>query len=258
MGLHTKSVSEYIGQLEGDLNAKADENSALRTENQQLREENNRLTDLTRMLLSSQAFSGFLQELSQSGVPPQTQQRQTQQPAQERPQTQRKDVNPHDAARQMSSQQPQVGMALMPETNVDLSLFGSWNSGVNTNDFQVFAVTELPEDPVLDLTKLSEKPAKSGIKSDSSKLLPSLPELPAPVTVKQEAKADAPAIRLPVPACPTSPATASSPAFSSVKSSCTVRSQPASDSLRSAQDLDSLCAELEETYERLAALLPRV
>ena len=138
------------------------------------------------MLLSSQAFSSFLQELSQSGLPTNIQQQVQQAPQQrERAQSTRKEVNPHEAARQLQSQPPaQVGMVLMPETNVDMSLFDvpAWRSAA-PNDFQVFAVTELPEGPVLDLPKCSEKPTKPATESTmptvSSKLQPLLSEAPS-------------------------------------------------------------------------------
>ncbi|KAI9887107.1 MAG: hypothetical protein M1823_001097 [Watsoniomyces obsoletus] len=58
---------EYIGQLEAELSAKAKESNDLRQENRALRDENTRLSDLTRMLLGSPAFSGFLEQLSTNG-----------------------------------------------------------------------------------------------------------------------------------------------------------------------------------------------
>src|SRR5882672_1378664 len=119
-------------------------------------EENTRLTDLTRMLLSSQAFSGFLSELSTSGLPAPTSAT-TQTSNQPRPQPTRKDVNPHQAARQMHAQQPQIGMALLSESAVNFSVLdtpaNSWNTGISSNDFQVFALTELPRGPAIDLAK---------------------------------------------------------------------------------------------------------
>ncbi|OAP64379.1 hypothetical protein AYL99_00351 [Fonsecaea erecta] len=161
---------EYISQLEGEVAAKAQEANDLRAQNQQLREENNRLTDLTRMLLSSQAFSGFLQELSQSGLPPPNVQSNPQQPkaVQNKPQPQsqpiKKDVSSDEAAHGMHLRQPQVGMALIPDTPVDFSALQPSNGWVNalpTNDFRVYAVTNLPEFPVLDLESLSGKPKSS-------------------------------------------------------------------------------------------------
>lgn len=254
-------MTEYIGQLEGEVAAKVDENSVLRTENQQLREENNRLTDLTRMLLSSNAFSGFLQELSQSSLPAQPQRPTAQPTMQDRPQQQpqqhqRKDVNPVDATRQMNQQQPQIGMALMPETNVDLSAFSAWNSvtnaNTNANDFRVFAVTALPTEPVLDLSNLSEKPVKSSsvTRSDSSKTQPTLSEIPESLRVKEQAKADRPVIGGTAPTSPLS----YKPTTPTTK--CTIYSVNSSAATLSS-DLDALCNELEETCERLAALLPR-
>lgn len=174
---------EYIGQLEGEVAVKVQEANDLRVENQQLREENSRLTDLTRMLLSSQAFSGFLQELSQSGLPAPNaanlgQQKTAQGPPQQA-QPPRKEVASHESARQMQFQQPQIGMALIPETPVNVSMFppsNAWMSALPANDFQVYAMTDLPEAPVLDLQALSGKSKSDGNLSRPSKDMPHLPE----------------------------------------------------------------------------------
>ena len=146
--------AEYIGQLEGEVALKAQEANDLRVQNRQLAEENTRLTDLTRMLLSSQAFSGFLNELSQNGLPAPTITVAPQ--PQPLPQPTRKDVNPNQGARQVRNQQMQVGMTMIPETTVDFSMLDSnnWNS---MNSFQVCAVTEVPEGPVIDTSFLSGK-----------------------------------------------------------------------------------------------------
>ncbi|KAK5055319.1 hypothetical protein LTR84_013069 [Exophiala bonariae] len=179
---------EYIGQLEGEIAAKSQEANDMRAQNEQLREENNRLTDLTRMLLSSQAFAGFLHELSQSGLPaPNTQTNTQQQKQAVRPQPQpqakptRKDITSNDASHQMQVQQPQIGMALIPEVPIDLSAFqpsNAWMTALPTSsDFQVYAVTELPEAPVLDLEALSGKPGSIFSRPASAKNVPKLPEL---------------------------------------------------------------------------------
>lgn len=125
-------------------------------------EENTRLTDLTRMLLSSQAFSGFLSELSASASAPSTS---SLQPSRPQPQSQpsQKDVNPHQAARQLHNQQPQVGLATIPEIPVDFPLVdntssaSSWNAGISLNNFPVYSLTGMPEGPALDIQKLSGK-----------------------------------------------------------------------------------------------------
>lgn len=178
---------EYIGQLEGEVAVKTQEANDLRAENRQLMEENSRLTDLTRMLLQSSAFSGFLTELSNNGLPaPQ----QPQQPQASRPQPQptRKDVNPHHAAQQIQSQ-PQIGMAMIPEQ--DFSMLDApstgWNSGMDT--FSVFAVTELPRGPAVDTGVISGKSSNFVEPRSEAKNVPavhSLPDLsaeetPAPV-----------------------------------------------------------------------------
>lgn len=168
-------------------------------------EENTRLTDLTRMLLSSQAFSGFLHELSQSGGAPgpvgqrmQQQQRQMQQqPQSQQSQTQpqQKDVSNHQASQQVQSQNQQmtVGMTLVPEPTFDMSMFGgnsAWNPVMpsNGNEFQVFSVTELPEPPKINVTLLSGKSSETSERI--SKDIPSLPERSAPVPVLEPEQVD--------------------------------------------------------------------
>jgi len=182
---------EYINQLESEVAAKAQEANELRVQNRQLMEENTRLTDLTRMLLSSNAFSGFLQELSNSGISNKAQQqiaqqqKAQQQQQQTQPQPTRKDVPTHEAARQLQSQNQhmQVGMTLIPETPIDLSVFdglNSWNNVVPSNDFQVFSVTEMPEPPKLDLSKMSEKPVEPKPIRSNKKDLPIISPIPTP------------------------------------------------------------------------------
>ena len=151
---------EYIGQLEGELATKAQEANDLKVQNRQLMEENTRLSDLTRMLLSSQAFSGFLNELSQNGMPaPSATALAASQP---QPPPTKKDVNPHQATRQAQRQQTQVGMTIIPEATVDFSMLESttpnnWNAGFGINSYQVCAVTELPDGPTIDIDSLSGK-----------------------------------------------------------------------------------------------------
>jgi len=55
---------EYIGQLEAEVAKKANENQTLAEENARLQAENQRLEDLTRLLLRSDAFSTFLDQMS--------------------------------------------------------------------------------------------------------------------------------------------------------------------------------------------------
>merc|ERR1712230_262179 len=73
---------EYIGQLEGEIAVKVNENTDLRNQNRALMEENTRLSDLTRMLLSSPSFSGFLDTLASNPAAAQTAQAVQQQPQQ--------------------------------------------------------------------------------------------------------------------------------------------------------------------------------
>lgn len=128
--------------------------------------ENTRLSDLTRMLLSSPAFSTFLSDLSGNGVAPPSFSSSSGQKSQsttvKAPPTPvtRKDVNPHQVVKlQDQSRQDvaQVGMALVPETTLDYgpleSASNAWTEGAmdfGLYDAQVFTVTELPQGPAVD------------------------------------------------------------------------------------------------------------
>lgn len=152
--------TEYIGQLEGELAAKTAEADNFRAKNQELIAENTRLTDLTRMLLESAAFSSFLNELSgtdgqagnlsaipqQKEPPPKVEDTQPEAP---------KDVNPHQqpSQGQNSRQNAQVGMTLVPETYSNFNAANvAWSDNVDSSlyDAQVYALTSMPEGPAYD------------------------------------------------------------------------------------------------------------
>ncbi|KAH8677852.1 hypothetical protein BX600DRAFT_545558 [Xylariales sp. PMI_506] len=151
---------EYITQLESEIASKVTENGDLRAQNRALMEENKRLSDLTRMLLSSPSFSGFLDHLSSAPAPNQQQQPQQQpQQVEQRQSEQRqmpKDVNPYAAARQ-SQQHQQIGMVMMPEQTMDFSMLNLESNDSFHYQPQVFAVLETPEMPELDISVLSGK-----------------------------------------------------------------------------------------------------
>ena len=128
--------------------------------------ENTRLTDLTRMLLSSPAFSTFLNDLSGTGAPAsmlETSRLQSEAPAsRSQSATPRKDVNPTQTTLQPPSSQnvnPHVGMTMIPEENTfQYNAAESANNGwTDSNmdfrglyDAQVYAVTEVPQGPAVD------------------------------------------------------------------------------------------------------------
>ncbi|CAM1510455.1 Fc.00g007900.m01.CDS01 [Cosmosporella sp. VM-42] len=160
---------EYIGQLESEIANKVNENGDLRSQNRALMEENKRLSDLTRMLLSSPSFSGFLDNLSNDPSalsqasamkvePLQQQQEQQQLP---------KDVNPYSA---QQSQQQQIGMAMIPEQTMDFSMLSI--DSAYTFQPQVFVV-DTPEAPAIDTSILSGKTSnfvESSFESDEDKI----------------------------------------------------------------------------------------
>ena len=128
--------------------------------------ENTRLTDLTRMLLSSPAFSTFLNDLSGTGAPasmPEISRLQSQTPtSQSQSAAPRKDANPSQTTPTPSSSQhlnTHVGMTMIPEENTfQYNAAESANNGwTDANmdfrglyDAQVYAVTEVPQGPPVD------------------------------------------------------------------------------------------------------------
>ncbi len=126
--------------------------------NEELVAENTRLTDLTRMLLSSPAFSTFLNDLSGTGAPasmPEISRLQAQTPiSRSQSAAPRKDVNPSQ-----STANTHVGMTMIPEENAfQFNAAESANNGwTDSNmdfrglyDAQVYAVTEVPQGPAVD------------------------------------------------------------------------------------------------------------
>ncbi|KEY69688.1 hypothetical protein S7711_03174 [Stachybotrys chartarum IBT 7711] len=147
---------EYITQLEAEIANKVNENGDLRAQNRALADENKRLTDLTRMLLSSSSFSSFLDTISQNPTTiPQSAPIKIE-PQQQEEQQQRqiaKDVNPYNGN---GIQSQQIGMAMIPEQNVDFSMLTLDNSAYNFQP-QVFMV-DTPDIPApIDSSLLSGK-----------------------------------------------------------------------------------------------------
>ncbi|CAI4217391.1 unnamed protein product [Parascedosporium putredinis] len=145
---------EYISQLESEIATKVSENGDLHVQNRALAEENKRLTDLTHMLLSSPSFSDFLDQLSTNPAnlaqaatqmqaqPVQQQQQQHQQQQQERRQAP-KDPNPFAQLHQ----QQRIGLTMIPEQSMDMSMLRLENDGSFNYQPRVFALLETPEMP---------------------------------------------------------------------------------------------------------------
>lgn len=151
-------------------------------------DENTRLSDLTRMLLSSPSFSGFLDTLSQNPAAAQTAQQVTQpRVEQQQPQRQvRKDVNPYAAQQQM--QQHQIGMAMIPEHNMDFSMLDLNGDGGYSYQPQVFSVLSMPE-TVIDTEVLSGKTSNSFIAPASDDEKVELPTIERAPVVEEPVKA---------------------------------------------------------------------
>ncbi|KAF2194888.1 hypothetical protein K469DRAFT_706367 [Zopfia rhizophila CBS 207.26] len=182
---------EYIGQLEGEVAMKTNECNELRAQNRALMEENARSRAFIERLLRHQAFTPFLEELSRddsleakpamslSSAPTPT------------PAPARKDVNPYQSQQfgNMSQpENPQIGMALIPETQLDLSMLNlntnNWGM-TNMNSFnfqqpQVYAVLELPEGPStpIDTEALSGKGHESFLSEEASPIEEVKPDFP--------------------------------------------------------------------------------
>jgi hypothetical protein len=183
-------LAEYISQLEGEIAGKVNENQDLRSQNRALLEENTRLSDLTRMLLSSPSFSGFLDTLSQNPAAAQSAQQVTQpRVEQQQPQRQvRKDVNPYAASAQQMQQQ-HIGMTLIPEHNMDFSMLDLTTDGYSYQP-QVFSVLSMPE-TVIDAEILSgktESPFTPLASEDVKVELPKVERAPKVTAVEEPVK----------------------------------------------------------------------
>lgn len=176
---------EYISQLEAERDSKDDEVARLRANNRALMEENKRLSDLTRMLLSSASFSSFLDQLSTNSAAPQPI---AQVKAEASPEQQQvpKDVNAYG----VQSQQ-QIGMAMIPEQNMDFSMLSLDHSAFNFQP-QVFVV-DTPELPApIDTSLLSGKTSNfvEELSSDDEKV--EMPIIERPVTKEPVTESAAP------------------------------------------------------------------
>lgn len=138
--------------------------------------ENARLGDLTRMLLSSSAFSTFLAELSGTGAPnpiPEISQAQSHgSTSRPQPSAPRKDVNPNQVAPRQSQAQGQnnshVGLNMIPEeSSFNYNATESANTGYTDNmdfglyDAQVYAVIAVPQGPAVDTMLFANLHGKS-------------------------------------------------------------------------------------------------
>lgn len=148
--------------------------------------ENKRLCDLTRLLLSSSAFSGFLNELSGTGVTASSIQEMSQPRHQPQRQQQRKDADPNQY-RSHSAHSSTIGMAAIPEepsynsNSGEHTGYGYNNADMNTglHDAQVYAVTSVPEPDFMhfDSVLLSQKSSES-FRVEAKDALPSIELMP--------------------------------------------------------------------------------
>ena len=174
---------------------KTNECNELRTQNRALMEENARQQAFIERLLRHQAFTPFLEDLSREEsleakpAMPTLASSATPQPA-----PARKESNPFQGQQfggVSQASNPQIGMAMVPEAPLDMSMLninsGTWNANgsFNYQQPQVFAVTELPEGPTnpLDADMLSGKGYSSIFAAEDS---------------ADEAKADYPVIERPM------------------------------------------------------------
>ncbi|TQN69509.1 BZIP-type transcription factor MBZ1 [Colletotrichum shisoi] len=182
---------EYITQLEAEIANKVSENGDLRVHNRALQDENKRLQDLTRMLLASPSFSNFLDHLStnpQAAPQPAAAVKVERQPEQRQIP---KDINPYA---NQGQQQQQIGMAMVPEQNMDFAMLNIDNDAYNFQP-QVFAVLETPDVPVtIDSNVLSGKSSNfvgENFESDDEKI--DIPAIEAPKSLAPELPSQAPA-----------------------------------------------------------------
>lgn len=123
-------------------------------------EQNQQLTQLTRAMLAHPAFNSFMQDMSND---PSHLHKFNHQPAS----AQRSEAYQHQQPQQQDQTQTEtthVGMSMMPENNLDLSMLNlganHWVGG-NFHQPQIFAVHELPQGPSLDELSINRLSGKS-------------------------------------------------------------------------------------------------
>lgn len=261
-------MTEYISQLEGEIAQKVNENSDLRAQNKALMEENTRLSDLTRMLLSSPSFSGFLDTLSTNpaGAIPQQQAPVEQRPVESR--QMRKDVNPYE---RQPKQTQQMHMAILPEHHMDFSMLDMNNDGAfNYTQPQVFSVLDIPE-AAIDVSILSGKTAEDVAPVfDNEKIeLPTIKRVPAvevqetqPETIVDDEFDADPAFALfanpPTLDAATTASQIQHEEYSPIFGSITPEKALARIELVDAADDDAICAAAMTRFERLGASLEAI
>lgn len=161
-------------------------------------DQNAQLTQLTQTLLRHPAFSTFLEDMSNdpSILAPPQQQSQEQNPMPQEESQKPKDVDPYQVAKQEAQQNDsvQIGMSMIPESNLNFSMLNLGGNQWPTGPFQyqqprVFSVLEVPEGPsILDLSvkalsgKASESDESEYAPEWSPKMqLPSLKDVPSQV-----------------------------------------------------------------------------
>ena len=219
-------ITEYIGQLEGEVAAKTNEANEYRAKNQALMAENQRLSDLTRMLLSSSAFSNFLNDLSSNGLPAPTAPVSEPSAAVQQalvPLKFNKDPNPNQVLHQQSEIEhhgnAHVGMALIPDSALDFSTLDLNNNGFPSNmdhgynHAQVFSVMEVPQGPAVDRIDTAILSGKSsnfvGSFSSSEDCKYQAPNIERMAVIIEEADED----QAPTMSCPEVEFDESDPAF---------------------------------------------
>lgn len=150
-------------------------------------EENTRLTDLTRMLLSSPSFSGFLDTLAQNPAALHQQPQPTSVPQQGENRQARKDVNAYAAQQQMQNQQ--IGVAMIPEQPMDFSML-DLNADAFSYQPQVFSVFGIPETRIdSDVLSGKNNTPSHALSSDNEKIeIPVVERAPESLPGKVEVK----------------------------------------------------------------------
>lgn len=196
---------EYIGQLEGEVAMKTNEANELRTQNMALMEENARSRAFIERLLRHQAFTPFLEELShdESLQPKPATSNMSSASTTPTPTPARKESSGFDGmpfnGMPTQPQNHHIGMTLIPETPVDISMLNINNSaygieGAGSFNFQqpqVFAVLELPEGPTnpIDCDVLSGKGYSSIFSAEDSTVEEVKPDFPVIERPVESAKA---------------------------------------------------------------------
>ena len=193
---------EYITQLEGEVAAKNNKCNEFKVTNRHLLEQNRQLTQLCKAMLNHPSFGTFMEDISSDPSILNTLAPQSTSSANNSQRSQQSQQSSNKLEQSQTSQAPppqqqniQVGMAMIPESNLDFSMLNLGAShwqGAHYQQPQIFALHEVPSGPSLERLQtrlLSDKVVRAPEEADDvgKVTTPTVKNVPVPFITEPEA-----------------------------------------------------------------------